>query len=97
MSDLPSNKELELIEASFANIDFGDVEIVDKLRDVRLDAETKGQRLFVGTCFGQSTEDESSFLVSFHCLLAKEVKGQAAVVSSAYAYDTRTGNEIATA
>ena len=96
MSDLPTDAELQLIEASFANLDFGDVEIVDKLRDVRLEAETKNERHFVGTCFGQSTEDDSSFLVSFHCILEKDGKAQA-LVSSAYAYDTRSGNEIAAA
>lgn len=92
MSDLPTDTELQLIESSFASLDFGDVEIVDKLRDVRLDREEDGQRHFTGTCFGQAPEEESSFIVSFHCVVTKE-----STVSSAYAYDTRTGNEIATA
>lgn len=92
MSDLPTEIESKLIQTSFEQIDFGDVEIVDKLRDVRLDREEGGQRHFVGSCFGQAPEDESSFIVSFHCIVSKE-----STISSAYAYDTRTGNEIAAA
>lgn len=90
MSRSPSKEELLAIESAFAECGFGDVEVVDRLRDVQLDCLEEGNLHFVGTCFAEEPGAENSFRVSFHCLL--NPKGQ---VVSAYAYDVRSGNEIA--
>tara|TARA_B100001105_G_C22399030_1_gene448342 strand:- start:3855 stop:4139 length:285 start_codon:yes stop_codon:yes gene_type:complete len=90
MSRSPTAAEMIEIQAAFEACGFGDVQVVDKLRDVTLDSLEDGNLHFVGTCFAEDSESVGSFRVSFHCLLNPEGK-----MSSAYAYDVRTGNEIA--
>lgn len=89
MSDLPSKEELQAIEEAFAGLDFGDFEIVDKLRDVTLDGVEDGVRHFIGKSFA-SVFGSESFLVSFHCLLDRKCG-----VVEAYAYECRNGTEVA--
>lgn len=94
MSDNATDKQIEIVEQAFAEIDFYDVEIVDKLRDISIESESEKLCHLRGTAFGknlsEADEHSDSFIVSFHCVIDDSSR-----VHEAYAYDTRTGNEIA--
>lgn len=93
-------QKLEQLAAdAFSSIQFESIEVVDRVRDMnwsedKVDGQTyqHGEGSFFGVSIEK--EDAESEKFSFHCLIL-DVNGQPRVIS-AYVYDLRTGNEIAT-
>lgn len=89
----------ELAADAFASISFESIEVVERRRSMDWDEDEfdgKPCKHGEGAFFGVSTEEDDAETekFSFHCLI-QEVNGEPKVVS-AYVYDCRTGNEIAT-
>lgn len=97
MSD---NQKLdELAAVAFTKIQFESIEVVDRVRDLQWENDeydSKPCQHGEGSFFAVDVEDNDadSAKFSFHCLI-QEVQGELKVVS-AYVYDCKTGNEVAT-
>lgn len=89
---IDSKKLNELAQQAFEKFDFGDVEIVDKLRDVTTDEENDEIVHLIGHCFGQAPDDKESMKISFHVLI--NITADEPSIETAYAYDCPSGNDL---
>lgn len=84
-----------IVQDAFAQLELPEgIEVVDKLRDIDFqEFEPDGAAHFTGSTFASCNDDgeqDDSFRLSFHCIIDSNKK-----VQSAYAYDCRTGIELA--